>query len=44
MLRQAVVRPLLRTRCLSKRTFSLAAVRMGEGDTGAPKAGGVKAE
>jgi len=45
MLRQAVFRPLLRANQLVvRRSFSLAAVRMGEGDTGAPRPGGVKAD
>ncbi|KAN0069524.1 ATPase inhibitor, mitochondrial [Elaphomyces granulatus] len=45
MLRQGVSRPLLRAnQLIARRTFSLATVRMGEGDTGAPRPGGVKAE
>ena len=45
MLRQGVSRPLLRAnQLLVRRSFSLATVRMGEGDTGAPRSGGVKAE
>ncbi|KAN0081014.1 Mitochondrial ATPase inhibitor, IATP domain containing protein [Elaphomyces granulatus] len=40
MLRQGVSRPLLRANQLvARRTFSRAIVRMGEGDTGAPRPG-----
>ncbi|KUL88414.1 hypothetical protein ZTR_05469 [Talaromyces verruculosus] len=45
MFRNAVARPLLRAnqRLVATRSFSVASVRMGEGDTGAPRAGGVAA-
>jgi ATPase inhibitor, mitochondrial len=44
MFRNAVSRPLLRVnqRLTATRSFSVASVRMGEGDTGAPRAGGVQ--
>ncbi|OKL56504.1 hypothetical protein UA08_08325 [Talaromyces atroroseus] len=43
MFRNAVSRPLLRVNqsLVATRSFSVASVRMGEGDTGAPRAGGV---
>lgn len=42
MFRNAVARPLLRAnqRLVATRSFSIATVKMGEGDLGAPKAGG----
>jgi len=45
MFRQAIARPALRVnRIASRRAFSIGAVRMGEGDTGAPKQGGQAAD
>lgn len=45
MFRNAVARPLLRAnqRLVATRSFSVASVKMGEGDTGAPRAGGMAA-
>ncbi|EPS30327.1 hypothetical protein POX_b02662 [Penicillium oxalicum] len=41
MLRQSVIRPaVMANRSLLTRSFSVAVPRMGEGDTGAPRAGG----
>ncbi|KAL1989116.1 hypothetical protein VTN96DRAFT_3663 [Rasamsonia emersonii] len=45
MFRQAVARPLLRAnQVVATRSFSVAAARMGEGDTGAPKMHGYHTE
>lgn len=44
MIRQSVTRPLTTTtRATLARPFSAIAPRMGEGDTGAPRAGGAQA-
>ncbi|GLI73667.1 ATPase inhibitor [Penicillium ochrochloron] len=41
MLRQTIIRPAVAAnRALLTRSFSVAAPRMGEGDTGAPRSGG----
>ncbi|KAJ5232198.1 hypothetical protein N7468_005154 [Penicillium chermesinum] len=41
MLRQSIVRPMVAAnRALVSRSFSVAAPRMGEGDSGAPRTGG----
>ncbi|GAD93388.1 ATPase inhibitor, mitochondrial precursor, putative [Paecilomyces variotii No. 5] len=45
MFRQAIARPLLRTSTpVVNRSFSVAAVRMAEGDLGAPRKGGAQQE
>ncbi|CAL5870162.1 uncharacterized protein PFLUO_LOCUS4397 [Penicillium psychrofluorescens] len=42
MFRQAIARPLVTAnRAVARRSFSVAVPRMGEGDTGAPRSGGV---
>jgi hypothetical protein len=44
MLRNTIIRPAATAnRALLTRSFSIAAPRMGEGDTGAPRSGGVAA-
>lgn len=41
MIRQSITRPLVAAnRALCQRSFSVAAPRLGEGDTGAPRTGG----
>ena len=44
MLRQTIIRPVIQAnQALMTRSFSVAAPRFGEGDTGAPRAGGTAA-
>lgn len=44
MIRQSITRPLVTAnRALCQRSFSVAVPRLGEGDTGAPRAGGAAA-
>ncbi|PGH05827.1 hypothetical protein AJ80_08275 [Polytolypa hystricis UAMH7299] len=43
MFRQSITKPLLAAnRLVATRSFSAAAIRMGEGDTGAPRSAGMK--
>lgn len=45
MIRQSITRPLVTAnRALCQRSFSVAVPRLGEGDTGAPRAGGAASE